>query len=102
MLERRRLTPRELGIVKFLARHQGAGMRFVLMGGELRTLALPLWREGLIEIWYRQMADEQPSLRGPNFSWSGDRWWIVALSGEIVGDDQKLGALSREIIGECL
>lgn len=33
--------------------------------------------------------------------WSGDRWWIVALTGEVVGDREKFGALSREIIGEC-
>ena len=34
--------------------------------------------------------------------WQGDRWWIVALIGEVVGDDEKYGALEREIIGECL
>ncbi len=32
----------------------------------------------------------------------GARWWIVALVGEVVGDDEKFGALEREIIGECL
>jgi len=34
--------------------------------------------------------------------WQGDRWWIVALHGEVVGDDEKFGCLEREIIGECL
>jgi hypothetical protein len=34
--------------------------------------------------------------------WKGERIWIVALTGEVVGDDEKLGALSREIIGEAL
>ncbi len=34
--------------------------------------------------------------------WKGERVWIVALKGEIVGDDEKYGALEREIIGECL
>jgi len=34
--------------------------------------------------------------------WKGERWWIVALHGEIVGDDEKMAALEREIIGECL
>ena len=34
--------------------------------------------------------------------WKGERWWIVALKGEVVGDDDKYGALEREIIGECL
>ena len=34
--------------------------------------------------------------------WKGSRWWIVALIGEVVGDDEKYGALTREIIGEAL
>lgn len=34
--------------------------------------------------------------------WKGERWWIVALIGEVRGDDDKMWALRREIIGECL
>jgi hypothetical protein len=34
--------------------------------------------------------------------WKGERWWIVALTGDVVGDGKKLGALTREIIGECV
>ena len=34
--------------------------------------------------------------------WKGTRRWIVALTGEIVGDCEKYGALSREILGEAL
>jgi len=34
--------------------------------------------------------------------WQGERWWIVALIGKVVGDDEKYGALEREIVGECL
>ena len=34
--------------------------------------------------------------------WKGERWWVVALIGEVVGDDEKYGCLTREIIGECL
>ena len=34
--------------------------------------------------------------------WKGERWWVVALHGEVVGDDEKYGCLKREIIGECL
>jgi hypothetical protein len=34
--------------------------------------------------------------------WHGERVWVVALIGEVVGDDEKYGALTREIIGECL
>ena len=34
--------------------------------------------------------------------WQGERWWIVALHGEVVGNDEKFGCLEREIVGECL
>jgi hypothetical protein len=34
--------------------------------------------------------------------WEGDRWWIVALHGEVVGDEGKYGCLKREIIGEAV
>ena len=34
--------------------------------------------------------------------WKGERWWIVALHGEVVGDEEKYGCLKREIIGEAL
>jgi hypothetical protein len=33
--------------------------------------------------------------------WQGERWWAVALIGEVVGDEEKYAALKREIIGEC-
>jgi len=32
----------------------------------------------------------------------GARVWVVAMHGEIVEDGDKMGALKREIIGECL
>ncbi len=34
--------------------------------------------------------------------WQGSRWWIVAMLGDVVTDGDKIGALKREIIGECL
>jgi hypothetical protein len=34
--------------------------------------------------------------------WKGDRWWIVAMHGEVVWEDDKCGALKREILGEAL
>ena len=34
--------------------------------------------------------------------WEGKRWWIVALHGEVVGDEEKYGCLKREILGEAL
>ena len=33
--------------------------------------------------------------------WKGGRIWLVALLGQTVGDEEKMGALKREIIGEC-
>jgi hypothetical protein len=34
--------------------------------------------------------------------WKGERYWIVALIGEVQEDGDKIGALQREIIGEAL
>ena len=34
--------------------------------------------------------------------WKGERYWVVALLGEIAEEDDKVGALEREVIGECL
>ena len=33
-------------------------------------------------------------------SWKGERTWIVALSGEVMGDAHKMAALEREIVAE--
>ena len=32
--------------------------------------------------------------------WKGKRIWIVALFGEVIHDENKCGALKREILGE--
>jgi hypothetical protein len=34
--------------------------------------------------------------------WQGERWWIVAMHGEVAWDEDKCGALKREILGEAL
>jgi hypothetical protein len=34
--------------------------------------------------------------------WKGERYWIVALHGEVIGDEEKYGCLKREILGEAL
>ena len=34
--------------------------------------------------------------------WNGSRLWVVALTGEIIGDDEKFGAPVREILGEAM
>ena len=33
--------------------------------------------------------------------WKGERLWIVALHGQVIGNYEKYGCLEREIIGEC-
>ncbi len=33
--------------------------------------------------------------------WKGARYWIVALIGEWRGNDEKMWALKREVLGEC-
>lgn len=35
-------------------------------------------------------------------AWQGERWWVVALIGEVREDNNKMWALKREIIGEVL
>jgi len=32
--------------------------------------------------------------------WQGERVWVVALYGDVLWEDDKCGALKREIIGE--
>jgi hypothetical protein len=34
--------------------------------------------------------------------WEGERLWVVALFGDVQTDDDKYGALEREILGECV
>jgi hypothetical protein len=34
--------------------------------------------------------------------WKGERWWIVAMHGEVAWEGDKCGALKREILGEAL
>jgi hypothetical protein len=34
--------------------------------------------------------------------WKGERWWVVALFGEVQEEGDKIAALKREVIGECL
>ena len=34
--------------------------------------------------------------------WDGARYWVVALHGPVIGDEEKYGCLKREILGEAL
>lgn len=62
-----RLTNSQIVILRSLAR-RGGNRAVTLDHSWQRKPALPLWRRGLIEIWYRQTPSEQPSLQGPYFS----------------------------------
>jgi hypothetical protein len=65
-----RLSPREVGIVKHIARFQSGGLRFVTFGADVREASIPLWRRGLVEIWHRQFPYDEPGYRGPQFGLS--------------------------------
>lgn len=68
----RRLTGREINLLRFLAMHalKLSGMAGVMLSRRDRGLAAPLWRRGLINCWYRQAPETTPSLQGPYFSLS--------------------------------
>ena len=34
--------------------------------------------------------------------WKGDRWWVVALCGEVQRQDDKMAALKRLIVAELV
>ncbi len=59
-----------------LDRHQIEILRSLMKrGGATRAISLdckrepivPLWRRGIVEIWYRQAPDSRPSLQGPYY-----------------------------------
>lgn len=62
-----RLTNSQIVIMRSLALRSG-GRAITLDHGWQRKPALPLWRRGLVEIWYRQTPSEQPSLQGPYYA----------------------------------
>lgn len=63
---RERLDQRQIILVRSLLK-RGASMRPITIERWQRPIALPLWRNDIVEIWYRQAAGEQPSLQGPYF-----------------------------------
>jgi hypothetical protein len=73
MTVRSRLDRFQIAILRSLITRGGNGRAITLKTGQ-RTSALPLWRRGIVEIWYRQSPDEQPSLQGP--------YYALTLSGE--------------------
>lgn len=66
MSSRDRLSNRQIATLRHLAICTGNGGQ-VTLTREQREAAQPLWRRGLVEIWYRQAVDGNPSLQGPFF-----------------------------------
>lgn len=62
-----RLTSSQIVIMRSLAMRGGSLRAISLDHRWQRGPAIPLWRRGLIEIWYRQAPSEQPALQGPYF-----------------------------------
>lgn len=61
-----RLTRQEDIILRWLI-ERGAQGRAITLEKWCRTHVIGLWRRGLVEIWYRQAVDAQPSLQGPYY-----------------------------------
>lgn len=60
----RRLSNRQIATLRHLAICCGNGT-LVTLTRDQREAATPMCRDGLVEIWYRQTPNENPSLRGP-------------------------------------
>lgn len=61
-----RLTSREIVILRSLV-SRGAQFKAVSLLKWQRKFVVPLWRRGLIEIWYRQSLDAGP-MHGPFYA----------------------------------
>jgi hypothetical protein len=66
MTIRERLTNSQIILLRSLAKRGGG--RSVTIQQWQRAPALPLWRRGIVEIWYRQSPGE--SLQGPYYALS--------------------------------
>jgi hypothetical protein len=72
----RRLTRPELRVMKFIARQQAAGLRFVLLSQRQRRDAVELYHEGLLEIWHRTYSSRDRLAPSMNRS-----HWCLSASG---------------------
>jgi hypothetical protein len=63
----RRLTGAQINLLRNLAIRCGLG-GLVSVARWQRTIALSLWRRGLVEVWYRQAVED--TLQGPYFGLS--------------------------------
>ena len=65
-----KLSAREIWMLLYMAERSGLTGRMTL-SRKHRERIVPLWRRHLVEIWWRQIADDE-SNRGPYFSLSVD------------------------------
>lgn len=63
-MSRDRLSNRQIAALKHLAVCCSGGGQCTMTRGYREALG-PLWRQGIVEIWYRQTPDANPSLQGP-------------------------------------
>lgn len=61
-----RLDHRQIAIMESLIK-RGGSVRAVSLDRKYRERVVPLWRRGLIEVWYRQNSGGGPSLQGPYY-----------------------------------
>ena len=62
-----RLSRSQIIILRSLMQ-RGGNTRAISIDRWQREPAVPLWRRGIVEIWYRQAPDASPSLQGPFFA----------------------------------
>ena len=76
MAERKRLTSRQIAVMKMIAKRDG--YRAISLPSGLRQVANSLWRRDLVEVWYQQVRGMEPALRGPFYS--------LTISGRALAD----------------
>jgi hypothetical protein len=61
-----RLDNKQIVVMRRLIQH-GATGRGIVLPRWMRRSCIPLWRRGLVEIWYRQNPVDLPAADGPFF-----------------------------------
>jgi len=73
-----KLPPSQVRVLRHLALRCGMGGN-VLLPRPLRRAVPSLWRRGLVEVWYRQVPDQTPSLCGPFYGLTLDGRRLAGL-----------------------
>jgi hypothetical protein len=76
MAEKAKLKPRQIVVLKMLAKR--GGYRPISLPHGLRGVANSLWRRDLVEVWYQQARGMEPALRGP--------FYALTMSGKALAD----------------